>query len=460
MANVTIKEAGNKRIIIIDDEINICRSIKACLTVEGYQVRDFVEPEAALKSMRTSYYDVALIDIRLGSCSGISLYQQMLSESIDIPVIFISGNGSLTQAAQTLKLGAYDFLEKPFNADKLTITVKNCLEFYNLRARVELLEHSQQQGKLIGDHKLIQQLRRDINKLAQTDVTVLISGESGTGKELISQSLHQQSNRANHELITVNCSAIPENLVDSALFGHVKGAFTGAEQHKKGFFEMANGGSIFLDEIADMSLEAQASLLRVLENKEIQKVGADKATKIDVRLIAASHKDLKKQVQLGLFREDLFYRLNVVPLVSPPLRERKSDIPLLINYFIELLIKKNGLSSRTINPDCYAILSQYSWPGNIRELINTLERMLIMGGDKLNKMDIPNEIIGKKTEDDIDKNLSLKEYRQQMERKLLVEKLQEFEGNISQVAKSLSVDRSYLHKKISLYSIKRDHAFK
>lgn len=450
----------NKKVIVIDDEDNICRSIDVCLTTEGYQVKGFVEPKAALKSMQTNYYDVALIDIRLGSSCGISLYQQMLHEGIDIPVIFISGNGTLAQAAQTLKLGAYDFLEKPFNADKLTITVKNCLEFYSLRARVKLLEHSQVQGKIIGDHNLMQQLRRDINKLAQTDVTVLISGESGTGKELIAQSLHQQSNRASHELISVNCSAISENLINSALFGHVKGAFTGAEQHKKGFFEVADGGSIFLDEIADMSLEAQSSLLRVIENKEIQKVGADKTTKVDVRLIAASHKDLKKQVQLGLFRADLFYRLNVVPLVSPPLRERGSDISLLVNYFIEQLVRKNGLKARTISPDCYAIFSQYYWPGNIRELINTLERMLIMGGDKLSKMDIPNEIVGNSTDKSIGKNLSLKEYRQQMERSLLIEKLQEFNGNISQVAKSLSVDRSYLHKKISLYDIKRDHTFK
>lgn len=458
--NKTPRMVSNKQIIVIDDEINICRSIKACLTTEGYQVKSFLEPIAALKSMQTSYYDAALIDIRLGDSCGISLYQQMLHENIDIPVIFISGNGSLTQAAQTLKLGAYDFIEKPFNADKLMVTVNNCIEFYSLRARVKLLEHSKQQGKLLGDHKVMHQLRRDINKLAQTDVTVLISGESGTGKELIAQSIHQQSSRQCHELIAVNCSAIPENLIDSTLFGHVKGAFTGAEQNKKGFFEIANGGSVFLDEIADMSLDAQASLLRVIENKEIQKVGADKATKVDVRLIAASHKNLKNQVRLGLFREDLFYRLNVVPLVSPPLRERSSDIPLLVNYFIEQIVKKNGMKPRTISPSCYNILSQYLWPGNIRELINTLERMLIMGGDKLSKEDIPNEIIGKSADKTIDNNLSLKEYRQQMEREMLIKKLQEFGGNISQVAKSLSVDRSYLHKKISLYGIKRDHSFK
>ena len=311
----------------------------------------------------------------------------------------------------------------------------------------------------MGDHLLMKQLRRDIYKLAKNHATVLISGESGTGKELIAQNIHQQSNRAHNELITVNCCAIPESLINSTLFGHVKGAFTGADKHKKGFFEVADGGTIFLDEIADMSLEAQASILRVLENKEIQKVGSEKLTKVDVRLLVASHKDLKKQVQLGLFRADLYYRLNVIPLRSPALRERASDIPLLINYFIEQISKKHGIRKKTISPECYLVLSRYSWPGNVRELINTLERMLIMGGDKLTIADIPSELRNKKQENNLDDGLSLKEYRQQMERKLLIKKLQEFDGNISKVAKSLSIDRSYLHKKLSLYEIKRTKQF-
>ena len=450
---------SNKNIIVIDDEINICRSIHTCLTSEGYSVNYFIDVNTAFNSMQNTYYDAAIIDIRLATRSGIALYQQMIDEKIDIPVIFISGNASLTQAAETLKLGAYDFLEKPFNADKLSITVKNCLEFYSLRAQVKSLEEHQFQDKLMGDHLLIKQLRRDINKLAKTHATVLISGESGTGKELIAQNIHQQSNRAHHELLTVNCSAIPENLIHSTLFGHVKGAFTGADKHKKGFFEIADGGSIFLDEIADMSLEAQASLLRVLENKEIQKVGSDKPTTVDVRLLVASHKDLKKQMQLGLFRADLYYRLNVIPLMSPALRDRSSDIPLLINYFVEIICKKYGLRAKNISPDCYLILSRYAWPGNVRELINTLERMLIMGGDKLTTADIPNELMEKKQENNLDDGLSLKEYRQQIERELLIKKLQEFNGNISQVAKSLSIDRSYLHKKLSLYDIKRTKKF-
>ena len=450
----------NKKVIVIDDEINIRRSIKACLLPEGYDSVDFAEPVTALNDMQQNFYDVAIIDIRLGRDSGIELFQQMREQKIDLPVIFISGNGSLDEAAQSLKLGAFDFLEKPFNADKLLITVKNCIEFNELRSRLNTLQQSQQQEQLLGEHPLMQQLRRDITKVAASDAAIFICGESGTGKELIAQSLHQHSRRVKGPLVKVNCSAIPENLIESVLFGHIKGAFTGAEQHKKGFFEMANQGTLFLDEIADMSLSAQASLLRALENKEIQKVGSDKVTKVDVRLLAASHKDLKQLVSQGLFREDLFYRINVIPLKSPSLRERASDIPLLVNHFIKLLCQRNGCATKTIDPKCYALLSRYTWPGNIRELLNTVERMVIMGGTKLMPTDIPDEIAAKKQPLLINnEDLSLKEFRQLMERELLIKKLKQYQGNITQVAKVLLIDRSYLHKKLVEYKIKRNQHF-
>lgn len=450
----------NRKIIVIDDEVNIRRSIKSCLAPEGYSVIEFSEPDAALSNMQENFYDGAIIDIRLGLQSGIHLFEQMCVEKIDIPVVFISGNASLDEAVQSLKLGAYDFLEKPFSADKLIVTMNNCLEFHQLKNRVKALENSQLQGKLLGDHKLMRALRKDIGKVALSDVAVLIEGESGTGKELIAQSIHQKSRRTNNSLVTVNCSAIPENLIDSALFGHVKGAFTGADQHKKGFFEMAEQGTLFLDEIGDMPLSSQASLLRVLESKEIQKVGSDRVTKVNVRLLAASHKNLKNLIKQGLFREDLYYRLNVIPIKSPSLRERRSDIPLLVNYFVERLCKSNGLGTKIMATHCYPILSQYDWPGNVRELLNTIERMLIMGGDKLTKADIPDDISTKKhlpvIEDD---GLSLKEYRIRMERELLIKKLKQFGGNITQVAKALEIDRSYLHKKLTQYEIKRTQNF-
>ena len=455
-----MSETGH--IIVIDDEANICRSVKACLMPLGFKVSDFIAPAPALSSMLENTYDCAIIDIRLGEQSGIKLFEQMRLEGIEIPVIFISGNASLNEAVQSLKLGAYDFIEKPFGADKLTVTVKNCLDHHKLKSRVRELEQSSQEV-LIGDHPLMKKLRKDISKVAQTDAAILISGESGTGKELIAQSIHQQSRRSSERFVKVNCSAIPENLIDSALFGHVKGAFTGAEQNKKGFFEAANNGTIFLDEIGDMPLASQASLLRVLENAEIQKVGSDKISKVNVRVLAASHKDLKQQAEQGLFRADLFYRINVIPLVSPALRERASDIPLLVSYLIKYLCERNGFVEKPIDKACYPLLSQYSWPGNVRELVNTLERMLIMSDERITVEDIPAEIAGMSASAvnvKCEQDLTLKEFRSLWERELLIEKLKQFKGNITHVAKSLGIDRTYLHKKLAQFGISRDQRFK
>jgi len=460
--------SSKSHVIIVDDEVNICRSVKACLIPEGYQVSDFNTAASAFESMLTTAYDCAIIDIRLGEDSGIKLFEQMRGDGIDIPAIFISGNASLDEAVQSLKLGAYDFIEKPFGADKLTVTVKNCIEYHQLKVRVKDLQDAESSSKplLVGDHQSMVQLRKDIAKVAKTDAAILISGESGTGKELIAQSIHQQSGRSDQRFIKVNCSSIPENLIDSALFGHVKGAFTGAEQHKKGFFEMADKGTIFLDEIGDMPLVAQTSLLRVLENAEIQKVGADRVQKVNVRVLAASHKNLKQQVEQGLFRADLFYRINVIPLQSPALRERASDIPLLAHHLVEYLAKRHGFAVKPIDKACYPILSQYAWPGNVRELINTLERMLIMSDERVLVDDIPLEIApdtGVKNQAITSVNeqdLTLKQFRSLWERELLIEKLKQFKGNITHVAKSLGIDRTYLHKKLAQFDISRDQRFK
>jgi two-component system nitrogen regulation response regulator NtrX len=445
------------KVIIVDDEPNIRRSIKTCLTIEGYSVEGFAEPDGALKSMLNTLYDIAIIDIRLKERSGITLFERMKEEKIDIPVIFISGNASLDEAAQTHKIGAYDFIEKPFNAEKLIVTLRNCIEFNQLRTKVKSLESSQNIGTILGEHEIIKMLRRDISKVALSDAAVLISGESGTGKELIAESIHAQSTRSKKPMVKVNCSAIPESLIESALFGHVKGAFTGADQHKKGYFEIAEDGTLFLDEIADMPLSAQSSLLRVLESKEIQKVGSDEITKVNVRLLTASHKSLKKMVDSGEFRQDLYYRINVIPLTSPSLRERKSDIPLLVSHFFNVISKRLGLVKKQIDPKCYTVLSEYHWYGNVRELVNTVERMLIMGPDIITLADLPNEVfIKENSEDTVSEKQTLKEYRHQMERKFIVEKLKLHNGNISKVAQILAIDRTSLHKKINQYNIQRD----
>ncbi|MFT5759338.1 MAG: two-component system nitrogen regulation response regulator NtrX [Alteromonadaceae bacterium] len=449
-----------KRVIVIDDEINICRSIDSCLTPEGYEIKSFTCPNEALKSLRTTFYDLALIDIRLGSYSGVELFEQMQTEKFDVPVIFISGNASLNEAVQSLKLGAYDFLEKPFNADKLIVTVDNCFKFFDMQRKIKSIELNQSDHTLIGEHQAMNALRADITKVAKSNINVLISGESGTGKELIAQAIHEKSDRAKQNIVTVNCSAIPEQLIESALFGHVKGAFTGADKHKKGFFETANNGTLFLDEIADLPFSAQASLLRVLENKEIQKVGSNLITKVDVRVIAASHKNLKELVSKGEFREDLFYRLNVIPLNSPSLRERSSDIPLLVNHFIVSLSKKHGINEKSIDPSCYELLTRYTWPGNVRELINVIERMIIMGGVKLIKGDIPSDILFCRAQENSEDNqLTLKAFLHGKERDFLIQKLHKFEGNITKAANELDIDRSYLHKKLATHDIKRSRKF-
>lgn len=452
---------GQVRIIVIDDEINICKSLSACLTPEGYDVSFYTCASAAIKAMHTHYFDLAVIDIRLGQKNGIELYQQMKQEKVDLPTIFISGNASLDEAARTLKLGAYDFLEKPFYAEKLIVTVNNCMAFHQMHLKLNAIEQAQAEQALIGEHQLIQSLKTTIKKVANNNVNVLITGESGTGKELIAQAIHENSQRAAQSIVKVNCSAIPENLFESALFGHIKGAFTGADKHKKGYFEMAEQGTLFLDEIADIPLSVQATLLRALEYKEVQKVGSDQVTKVDIRLLAASHKNLKALVDTGKFREDLYYRLSVIPLQSPSLRERQSDIPLLANYFVRQISQRHGMTNRTIEPSCLSLLTDYHWPGNVRELHNAIERMLIMGGETLTCADLPHEIAYASTEQSSESNqLTLKAHLRYVERELIIKRLKEYQGNITKVAASLALDRSYLHKKLIQHEIKRDQIFK
>jgi two-component system nitrogen regulation response regulator NtrX len=446
------------RIMAVDDEPNILLSIKTCLPASIYQVDTFTNITEAYAALKKNVYDCALIDIRLGNDSGIQLYNNMKLEGIDVPSIFISGNASLNEAVESQKLGAYDFIEKPFSSAKLIVTVENCINFNRLMGKLGNITHYTEDYELIGEHPQMNKLKMQIIKVAQTDAMVFIQGESGTGKELIARSLHKLSTRAEGNFVTVNCSAIPENLIESALFGHVKGAFTGAVSAKKGYFEQAHKGTIFLDEIGDMPLSSQSSLLRVLENNEIQKVGAESCTNVDVRVIAASHKNLKEEVQQGRFREDLFYRISVIPIHSPALRERISDLGILAEHIAKKLCRRHGMPTKTIHSSCFKALSKYRWPGNIRELTNTLERMLIMGAEMLTSEDVPTDIA--KDDSHISGELSLKAHRDNMERHIILERLKTYSGNISQVARSLEVDRTNLHKKIKYLKIDKDIEFR
>ena len=442
------------RLIAVDDEPNILLSVSSCLSSDTIKVDTFDNTSEAFIAMQRQVYDCALIDIRIGEESGIQLFKNMQQADINTPVIFISGNASLNEAVESQKLGAYDFIEKPFSSDKLKITIDNCLKFFRLKNKLSQLQNASIDAELIGEHEAMRQLKSQIAKVADTQAAVLVQGESGTGKELIASAIHNASQRAKFELVTVNCSAIPKDLVESALFGHKKGAFTGANESRKGFFELAHKGTIFLDEIGDMPLEAQASLLRVLETKEIQKVGAESRTQVDVRVIAATHKDLKKMVDAGEFRQDLYYRIQVIPLYSPPLRERLSDLELLVQHLIIRLCKRHGIPTKSFTKDCLKSFAKYPWPGNVRELTNTLERMIIMGGEELSSADIPMDITNESVS--IESDLNLKDFRAKTERELIVSRLNQFNGNISQVARSLDINRAHLHKKINQYEIHRE----
>ncbi len=448
-------------ILLVDDEPNIRRSVVECLEPQGYTVIACATAYQFLEYVRSQYIDMAIVDVRIGDHSGIDLYQTMLSEKIECPTIFISGNASLNEAAESVKVGAFDFLEKPFSSHKLQITISNCLKFSQMKAQLDKLKNDVSDRIILGEHAEIKNLRKSIQRVAATDAVVMISGESGTGKELVAASIHAYSKRKDQIFLTVNCSAIPENLVESTLFGHVKGAFTGAVNVKKGYFEAANGGTLFLDEIGDMPLSVQARLLRVLESKEIQKVGSDRMIPVDVRVISASHKNLHKLVDEGLFRQDLFFRLSIIPIESPALRDHASDISLLANYFVSEICTRNGFANKKIDPKCFDRLSAYSWPGNVRELRNIIERMVILSGDRITLGDIPVEICGSPTSNQLSDGgqLTLKAYREGLEAEYIRQNLKRYAGNISKVALALDIDRTHLYKKMKAYGIERKQTF-
>lgn len=453
--------ATNPTVLVLDDEKNIRQSLEMVLSQEGMQVVLAHDPASALRVLGERPVDVLILDIQLGEIDGLTFYKKMLADGFQIPTIFISGHATLTEAAQAVRIGGYDFVEKPFTAEKILVTVKRCLEYTSLTDRLKVAEQKFDAIEIVGDSVQIKQLLSKVHKVAPTNASVLIQGESGTGKELIANSLHSQSTRSSGPFVKVNCSAIPENLIESELFGHERGSFTGAIASKRGFFEVAHRGTIFLDEVADLSLSAQAKILRVLQSGEIQKVGSEKTTKVDVRIISGTHKDLKDAVTNGLFREDLYYRFNVVPLNVPSLRERASDIPLLVRYFAEKLIQKNNLKEKTIDEDVLWELKKYSWPGNVRELQNVLERVIIMSGPRISASDLPDEILAIEDEAQaIPTHTTLKDFRNGAEREFIVGVLKKCAGNISQAALDLGVGRTYLHKRLTVLGITKKDYFK
>lgn len=439
-------------VLVVDDEKNIRNAIEIALSQEGLHVIAAHDVAAALRALHERIVDAMIVDIRLGEVSGLDFFRRAQADGIAPPTIFISGHASLTEAAQAVKIGAFDFLEKPFTAEKIAVTVNRCLEMSSLKERLRLA-HSQRGGvEIVGDSPAIRRVIAAAMKVAQTNATVLITGESGSGKELVANCIHAHSERASEPFVKVNCSAISENLVESELFGHERGSFTGAVAARKGLFEIAHRGVIFLDEIADLAVGAQAKILRVLQNGEIQRVGSEHVTTVDVRILSGTHKDLKLAVAEGRFREDLFYRLNVVPIRVPSLRERKEDIPLLVQVLMRRLGERNNMREKPIDAEVIDELRRHDWPGNIRELQNLLERLMIMSGERITTLDLPEEFLAE-PERGAAAGSSLKEFRDHAERDHIVATLRRLNGNVSQAAIELGVGRTYLHRRLAVLQI-------
>ena len=376
------------KILIVDDERAIRNSLGEILSDEGYSVDTAENGAVAVEMAGKEHYDVVFCDIKMPEMDGIEVLERLQADGVDSAVIMISGHGDISTAVDCIKKGAFDFIQKPLDLNRILITIKNATDKTALVKETRILKKKVYGQQMIGESPAIQHIREMISKVAATDARVLIMGANGTGKELVARSLHEQSERSAMPYIEVNCAAIPSELIESELFGHEKGSFTSAIKQHKGKFEQADGGTLFLDEIGDMSLAAQAKVLRVLQERKLSRVGSDKDIEVDVRVIAATNKNLKEEIAEGRFREDLFHRLSVIVINVPTLDERKSDIPLLVDYFVDQICSESAMPRKKFSPEAIARLQERSWTGNIRELRNVVERLLILGGTVISAEDV------------------------------------------------------------------------
>ena len=387
------------KLLIIDDERGIRNTLREILADEGYEVDVAENGKQGLEMAQAKAYDLIFSDIKMPEMDGMEVLEKLSAfrnqpsdsfESTDCPVVMITGHGDVETAVQALKMGAYDFLVKPLDLNRILITTKNALESKNLRQETKQLRKkvAAKGATMVGESAAIQRVREIIDKVAPTEARVLITGPNGTGKEVVAHLIHENSARANGPMVEVNCAAIPSELIESELFGHIKGSFTGAVKDRAGKFEQADGGTLFLDEIGDMSLAAQTKVLRALQESEITRVGSDKAIKVNVRVLAATNKDLQKEIEAGNFREDLFHRLNVIPIAVPALNDRTEDIPLLVSYFAKQICGEQGIAVKEFEPAAIKALQQKQWTGNIRQLRNVVERLIILAGPKITKEDV------------------------------------------------------------------------
>jgi two-component system nitrogen regulation response regulator NtrX len=446
-------------ILIVDDEPGVRSALSGVLRDEGYDVDAVESGEQCLDRVVRDVVDVIVLDVWLPGLDGLATLGRLRQMKIDSQVVVISGHGNIESAVKAIKMGAFDFVEKPLSLEKTVLVIRNALRQRRLEAENRALRaRVDRSGKMVGESLLMRQLREQVAMAAPTNGRVLIFGENGTGKELVARTIHALSRRRNQPFVDVNCAAIPEELIESELFGHLKGAFTGAVADRKGKFEAAHNGTIFLDEIGDMSVKTQAKVLRVLQEQVTEPVGSTSRVQVDVRVLAATNKDLLAEIRGGRFREDLYFRLNVIPIYVPPLRQRAEDIPLLVEHFIADFAVEYGRRAKTLTPAAMSRLKTYRWPGNVRELRNVIERVVIMApGDEITDRDLAflssEPVADKSVDEGGAPAVPLYTARDQFEREYILRELANQQGNISRTAEALGVERSNLYRKMRAFGI-------
>ncbi|WP_340102583.1 sigma-54-dependent transcriptional regulator [Rhodohalobacter sp. 8-1] len=454
---------SNPTILVTDDEKSIRNSLREILEFENYTVLEAEGGENALRQVQSNTVDLMILDIKMKGMDGIEVLEKVKDIKPGLPVIMISGHGTIKIAVEATKIGAFDFIEKPPDLNRLLISVRNALSRNELieenrRIRTELNNVTE----MVGQSAAISRIKKTIEKVAPSTSRVLITGENGTGKELVARWIHEKSPRASKSFVDVNCAAIPTDLLESELFGHEKGAFTGASEQRIGKFEQASGGTLFLDEIGDMSLDAQSKVLRVLQENQVTRVGGSKRIDVDVRLLSATNRDLEKEIRENRFREDLFHRINVIPIHVPPLRERKEDIPVLAKWFLSRLSQKDIIyAGKSFSNDALDEMKELSWPGNIRQLQNAVERMaLLSDGDEITRDDVIR--LATMTGSDnggldelLEQSLTFQEYKEKAERYYLIKKLEDHDWNVSATADAIDIQRSHIYNKMKKYDIER-----
>ena len=450
------------RILVIDDESAIRDSLKMILEYDGYEVQGAATGQDGLVIVDRDQPELVLLDIKMAGMDGLEVLQRLKAGHEALPVVMISGHATVSTAVEATKLGAFDFIEKPLSTERVLVTVRNALDRHRLvDENITLRKAQEVRHQLVGESAALRAALDAVKRAAPTTATVLITGESGVGKELVARAIHRNSLRSRERFVQVNCAAIPDDLIESELFGHEKGSFTGATEKQVGKFEQADRGTIFLDEVGDMSLKTQAKVLRVLQEGEVERLGSARTTKVDVRVIAATNKRIEEEVERGSFREDLYFRLNVIPIHVPPLRERPEDIPALVRHFLDLSARENNLRPKRVTEGAIASLQRYRWRGNIRELRNTIERLVIMTpGDVIDVGDLPALVrvdgAGRPPDAESAQAATLREHKEVAERAFLVQKLRETGWNISKTADLIDTPRSNLYKKLEQYRISQE----